>query len=53
MTVSTHPSGGKALNWSLLHTRQWADKKFISEEALIAMGQVALTSELIIVCSSD
>jgi len=29
MTLSTQLSGGKALNWSPLHTRQWADKRFI------------------------
>ncbi len=28
-TVSTQPSGGNALNWSLLHWRQWTDKKCI------------------------
>jgi hypothetical protein len=26
-TVSTQPSGGNALNWSLLHWRQWTEKK--------------------------
>jgi hypothetical protein len=30
-TFSIQPSGGKARNWSPLHTRQWADNKFIRE----------------------
>src|ERR1039458_2221573 len=28
-TLSNHPSGGAVLNWSPLHTRQWADNKCI------------------------
>jgi hypothetical protein len=36
MTLSTQPPAGKALNWSLLHTRQWADMKFISLDVTLS-----------------
>src|ERR1039457_535918 len=44
-TLSNHPSGGAVLNWSPLHTRQWADSKCILRfVALFSIPNSALVS---------
>src|SRR5450759_1006487 len=44
-TLSNHPSGGAVLNWSPLHTRQWADNKCILRfVALFSISNSGLVS---------